>query len=219
MNHFAYFHGFSSSPKSRKGLHFQARLKAAGLTMHLPNLNQPSFSKLSYPKILECLDELDASVNVSSTKPWCIVGSSMGGYLAARWTETRPEKVHKLILLCPGFNMHERWEDVFGKEAMAQWQRDGQLPLPNAVGELVPVHWDLVEQAKTQPPWPNVECPTVIIHGTRDETVPIECSREYAASRPNVELREVDDDHSLLNSLDIIEETLFEFFELQSSAH
>ena len=35
---------------------------------------------------------------------------------------------------------------------------------------------------------PEVDCPTLIVHGTRDEVVPIEGSRAYAASRANVRL-------------------------------
>lgn len=39
--------------------------------------------------------------------------------------------------------------------------------------------------------------PTVIIHGTRDDVVPIAVSRELAARDARVELIEVDDDHRL----------------------
>lgn len=43
--------------------------------------------------------------------------------------------------------------------------------------------------------------PTSIIHGTRDDVVPIETSRAFAAANPGVELVEVDDDHRLEASL------------------
>jgi len=39
-----------------------------------------------------------------------------------------------------------------------------------------------------------------------DETVPIESSRRYAASRSNVTLLEVEDDHNLVASIPLIEE-------------
>ncbi|MEM9453556.1 MAG: hypothetical protein AAGF11_05205 [Myxococcota bacterium] len=41
--------------------------------------------------------------------------------------------------------------------------------------------------------------PTVVIHGTRDEIIPIEVSREFAREH-GAELREVDDDHRLAGS-------------------
>jgi pimeloyl-ACP methyl ester carboxylesterase len=43
---------------------------------------------------------------------------------------------------------------------------------------------------------------TVILHGTRDQVVPIEVSRAFAAAHPDVELIEVDDDHRLASSDD-----------------
>ena len=48
----------------------------------------------------------------------------------------------------------------------------------------------------------------MIIHGTRDASVPIEHSRKFAEGRPHVRLVEVDDVHELTSSLPrILEET------------
>jgi len=56
-------------------------------------------------------------------------------------------------------------------------------------------------QALIAPP----EVPTIIIHGTDDVVVPLADSRDYAArSGDHVELREVDDDHMLHNSIPAI---------------
>ncbi len=49
--------------------------------------------------------------------------------------------------------------------------------------------------------------PTVIIHGLQDDVVPIEHSRAYRdRSGPGVVLHEVDDDHRLSESLDLLGE-------------
>lgn len=45
--------------------------------------------------------------------------------------------------------------------------------------------------------------PTVIVHGTRDEVIPIDHSRDFAA-RHGARLIETDDDHRLAGSLDTI---------------
>lgn len=50
----------------------------------------------------------------------------------------------------------------------------------------------------------------------RDEVVPIASSRRYAAGRDHVRLVEVDDDHSLLASLDVIDRESLAFFGLAS---
>ena len=45
---------------------------------------------------------------------------------------------------------------------------------------------------------------TIVVHGTRDEVVPIVASRTFANGREDVTLLEVDDDHSLAGSIEVI---------------
>jgi uncharacterized protein len=52
--------------------------------------------------------------------------------------------------------------------------------------------------------WPDVRVPTLVIHGTRDDVVPVQGSRTWAASKPHVRLVEVDDGHELVGSLEVI---------------
>jgi pimeloyl-ACP methyl ester carboxylesterase len=47
----------------------------------------------------------------------------------------------------------------------------------------------------------SAPAPTIILHGTRDDVVPIDGSRELAARDPNVKLLELDDGHELAGSL------------------
>ena len=58
-----------------------------------------------------------------------------------------------------------------------------------------------------QPPADTVSlfcpAPTTIVHGCRDEVIPIEVSRSFARDH-GARLVEVDDDHSLAGSLDVI---------------
>jgi pimeloyl-ACP methyl ester carboxylesterase len=51
----------------------------------------------------------------------------------------------------------------------------------------------------------RAHCPTHILHGRRDQVVPIEASRAFAADNSElVTLQEVEDDHSLAASMDEI---------------
>lgn len=46
--------------------------------------------------------------------------------------------------------------------------------------------------------------PTLILHGVKDDIVPIENSQNYASKRPWVKLIELNSDHSLTNVLPMI---------------
>lgn len=203
---YAYLHGFASGPLSRKGQHLRARFEAAGLPFGTPDLNAPSFEKLSLHAMLERLDALDAAEG--DEEGWAFVGSSLGGWLAARWAELHPERVPRLLLLCPAFDIASRWPSILGEGALERW-RAGSLMLPDGSGTPRPLHYRFYEESTEEPAFPGVPCPTRIIHGTRDDRVPIESSRRYAEERADVELIEVDDGHDLIASIERIEREAF----------
>lgn len=214
MPRYAYLHGFASSASSHKGTQLRQRLAAIGIDLELPDLNRPSFASLTIDAALEAIDELDATSEANAAgerPPWRFIGSSMGGFLAARWAQLHPDRVQRLLLLCPGFGLPERWPEILGVEAFAHWREAGALHMPDGQGNMVAVHWGFYESAERQPKFPPVPCATTIIHGRADEVVPVHVSREYLAhmqarpDAPPVELLEVDDDHALVASLDVIE--------------
>lgn len=200
----AYLHGFASGPQSRKGRELARRLAPAGVDLALPDLNRPSFSRLTIEGSLAVIDELTGGRDAEAT--WRFIGSSFGGYLAALWAKCHPDRVDRLLLLCPGFDLARRWPSLLGPDALTQWKRLGSFPFQDGAGRPVPVHWELYESMERHPAFPEVPCPTKILHGRRDEIVPVETSRRYAAERPHVELIELDDDHALTGSIDRIEE-------------
>ena len=209
MIRYAHLHGFASSPRSHKGTHMARAFSARGVTLKLLNLNRPSFARLTYTAALEAMTEAHAQAPEGTR--WRLSGSSMGGWVAARWAELNPDKVERLLLLCPGFNLMERWPALLGEEAWARWEAEGEWPFEDADGREIPVWWRFILDARTHPPLPEVPCPTLIIHGTRDVIVPLEGSREYAASRDHVELVEVDSDHGLVSALPEITERAMAF--------
>ena len=186
---------------------------ALGLHLERAELNVPSFSELTFTGALGVVDEMVAAGPASAR--WCLFGSSMGGYLAARWAELHPDRVERLVLLCPGFNLLERWPELVGAQDMARWAAEGWLDFPDALGVDTPLHYEFVLDCQRHPGWPEVPCPTLIVHGVRDETVPIESSRRFAATRPQVSLIEVDDEHSLTDSLPIIERASVAFLGIE----
>lgn len=214
---FASLHGFASSPRSRKNEHFAPAFEARGVRLHRPDLNQPSFARLSFAAMMAELDRMHfgAIAPPGSAPRWCLVGSSLGGYLAALWAAAHPDRVEKLVLLCPAFELARRWETLVTPPELEQWRREGTHAFSDATGAVVGLHFAFVEEARALDPAPEVECPVLFVHGTRDERVPIEVSRRYAARRPETRaLVEVDDGHDLLAHLPETTARILRFFEL-----
>jgi pimeloyl-ACP methyl ester carboxylesterase len=198
---FAYLHGFASGPWSAKGRLLVDAFAARGTRLHLPDLNLPSFASLSHDAMLAGVDELDASLGAGrrlADGAWGLIGSSMGGWLAARWAELHPERVARLVLLAPGLDLPQRWREVISPAELAAWERRGWIEGPRPGRESIRLHWGFMEEARRQPPLPEPRCPTLILHGSRDTVVPLAVSESFARSRPHVTLEALDDNHDLL---------------------
>lgn len=210
---YAYFHGFRSSPSAKKGNHLRERLAAEGVELLVPDLNQPSFAALSVGAMLAHLDALHER---EGHPTWRIVGSSLGGWLAARWAELHPSRVDALVLLCPAFDIAHRWPRIMPPGAFERWRRDGAIDTEDAAGNPVRLHFGFYEEASRENQWPRVRCPVTVVHGVRDETVPIDSSRRWTREQSDARLIEVDDTHDLLASMDVIERAVRERFHLVS---
>jgi pimeloyl-ACP methyl ester carboxylesterase len=202
-------HGFASSPRSRKNEHFRPRFAARGIALVTPDLNQPSFAALSFEAMRA---EVDRTWREHGEKPLRMIGSSLGGYVAAWFAATHPERVERLVLLCPAFDLAGRWETLLEPARFREWRETGSLAFDDATGASVRVHHAFFEEGLRVPRMPAVHCPTILVHGRRDETVPFDQSIRYAAETPAVcELIAVDDGHDLLASLDVIDEVIDRF--------
>ena len=187
---FLYAHGFASGPQSRKATMFREVLTTHGIDLLIPALDGGDFEHLT---ITGQLRIIEATLN---GQPANLIGSSMGGYLAALYASTHPE-VGKLVLMAPAVGFAHRWS--------------AKLPPGNPfeVYDYVEkrprqVHYGLIEDALRYPAEPDFHQPALIFHGKADEVVPIDYSRVFVESHPNARLIEMDSDHELLNVLDQI---------------
>ena len=57
--------------------------------------------------------------------PLRIIGSSLGGYLAARYASLHPGKVDRVALLNPAFNLPSLFAERFGSDEMDAWKNTG----------------------------------------------------------------------------------------------
>jgi uncharacterized protein len=209
---YAYIHGFASSPRSYKGMVLAKAFARHGVRLELPDMNVPSFHQLTMTDMLDAIDRLDAEGD--SELEWRLIGSSLGGYVAALWAQYNGLRVDRMVLLSPGFAIQENWERLVGPDGLERWRLDGEHEFEDASGTHTPVHWELVEDFEMYPRIPEVPCPTLILHGIGDEIVPIEQSRKYARERPSVRLVELNDDHLLHDSIFRLEAEILKFFRL-----
>lgn len=195
---YLYLHGFASGPLSRKARAFRAALAVHGIEIDTPDLAEGRFDRLTIS------GQLDVIGRVLQGSPVRLVGSSLGGYLAALYAAAHPE-VDRLVLLAPAFDFPARWAQLAGPRKMHNWRETGWSEVfhygDNTMRKL---HYGFYEDALRYDPNPAFAQPALIFHGIYDETVPVGSSRAFSAAHTNASLREVDSDHELLNVLDHI---------------
>jgi pimeloyl-ACP methyl ester carboxylesterase len=191
-----YLHGFASGPSSKKARYFQQRFAERGLPLEVPDLNGGDFDHLTISGQLHIIE------TVARDEPVRLIGSSLGGYLAALYAVRHPE-VDRLVLMAPAFNFIARWRERLGSEAMSRWQEQGALAIESyADAKVHRLHYNFIEDGERYEPWPDFKQPAIIFHGRGDDVVPPEYSVEYARLHPNVELRLLESNHELVDVLD-----------------
>ncbi len=196
-----YCHGFASGPLSTKGRAVRDHLAHRGIAVDLLDLRVPSPERLRLSRMIEVVGEaLDGQDRALA------IGSSLGGLVVARAAERDP-RIAAAVLLAPAFRLAERWRLRMGEPEWARWQREGTYRYDDHAtpGGVLDVDFGFIEDAaRVDAGWPDLKAPTAIIHGTEDDTVDPDLSRQFAATRPNVRLIEVPDGHQLVASLDPI---------------
>jgi uncharacterized protein len=191
-----YFHGFASGPSSRKAQFFRDQFARKGISLEIPNLDEGDFENLTISGQLGVIDRLAAG------EPITLMGSSMGGYLAALYAARHPE-VDRLVLLAPAFRFAERWQLSLGEEAMAIWRRTGKLPVFHySAGQTRFLGTRIIDDAFGFEAMPDFRQPALILHGEQDPVVPAAYSQEFTATHPNARLLTYQAGHELVEVLD-----------------
>lgn len=196
MTPIVYLHGFGSSPLSTKARYFERRFAQRGNAIQLPELDAGDFEKLTITGQLKILER---SVNGN---PAILVGSSLGGYLAALYA-SRHSNIERLILLAPALQFPSRWRRRFAASELERWKQQGALKFYHyGHKEERALGYQFVTDALQYPEEPDCRQPMLILHGRYDNVVPVEISQQYAAHHPNVMLRVVESGHELTDVLD-----------------
>jgi len=195
---YLYLHGFASGPLSRKAQFFREKLAAAGVPLEIPALDQGDFEHLTISRQLDCM------TRVLDGQPAILIGSSMGGYLAALYASRHPE-IDRMVLLAPAFGFGDRWAQTFGAEKVAEWRGRGHAEVYHyATRDLRRLSIDLLNDSAAHPGYPACSQPTLIFHGVEDNVVPIAASEQWAGDKADVRMVAVNSGHELLDVLEEI---------------
>ena len=203
-----YLHGFASGPSSHKARVLSARFAAIGVHFEIPDLTpgDDGFERSSPSAMLAIANGLLAR----AAPPHAVIGSSLGGYLAAV-AASRDPRIERLVLLAPAFRLFERWSARLTPAELADWRASGLETMHYASNRRRRVGWQFFEDAQGFPAFPEVRVPTLCVAGTRDETVPIADVEAFVARTPSARLVAVEDGHELAASLDRIFDEAREF--------
>jgi hypothetical protein len=202
-----YLHGFASGPGSTKGRALEQLFAAQGVPLHRADLT-PGEQGFERSTPLTMLAEAERLV--AAHRPRVVMGSSLGGYLAALLA-SRHAPIERLVLLAPAFRLFERWRARLAPEEERRWRAEGLEVFHHAANRKRRLGWSFMEDAATLPAFPEVRIPTLCLAGRRDEVVPLEDVERFVATTPTARLVGLDDGHELIASIDRIFEEAYAF--------
>jgi len=192
-----YLHGFASSPLSSKAQFFHRKFEACGISMDIPRLDEGRFEQLTISGQLRVIER------AVGDRPAILMGSSLGGYLAALYASRQPTQVERLVLLAPAFQFPRRWRERYSDQDWERWRREGSAPVFHyGDGGERRLGFQFVEDAARYEEEPGFSRPALILHGVRDNVVPAAISSEYAAGHPGVRLVLLESGHELTDVLE-----------------
>ena len=191
---YIYLHGFASSPNSAKAQYFCSAFAELAIDLKIPDLNQGNFSQLTIKRQIEQI----LALFPPNPTPVTLIGSSLGG-LTAELLAEKSLQVQRLVLLAPALEFLSHWLPQLGEAKLKQWQAEQQLMVYHyAEKRSLPLSYNFViDAANYQDKLLLRPVPTLILHGCDDEVIPITASRNFASSRPWVQLIELNSNHAL----------------------
>ncbi len=161
----------------------------------------------------EVLDVLEALVLGFSQRYEDIVlcGSSHGAYVAANYVRFKKlGNVKRLLLLAPSFRTLDLVVKELGEDKVRNWLEGKEVLRFTEEGveiemredfavDILENGYEIVGDGEVYFP-ENPPVDIILVHGTRDEVVPIEDSRLFAQKVRISEFIEVEDDHQLSES-------------------
>ena len=213
-----YLHGFASSPQSSKARFFASKFGEAGVAFEAPQLDQGEFSNLTISgQMLVVGNAVSAHrEKLAKGEPLVLMGSSLGGYLAALYAERHPKAVDRLVLLAPAFDFLMRWRARLSIQEIEQWKREGSIPIYHYGSKTEQrLGYQFLEDAAQYEAAPDFHQRALILHGTEDTVVPSQVSYDFALEHTHVRLALFKSGHELTDVLEGLWREVSGFLEIR----
>ncbi len=209
-----YLHGFASSPQSTKAQFFARKFAEASVAFEAPALDQGNFEKLTISGQMQVVESA-VSRAAPSGEALVLMGSSLGGYLAALYAEQNPQRAARLILIAPAFQFVERWETRVSASELEQWKHKGWASVYHYGAKAEQrLGYQFLEDASKYPAVPDFHQRALILHGTEDPVVPYQVSYDFALAHAHTRLTLFKSGHELTDVLEDLWRETASFLEI-----
>lgn len=161
-----------------------------------------SFKDMTFKDELDCAIQILQEVNnMSQVTDVYLLGHSMGGAIASELAKLYPDMIKKMCLWAPAFNLSEAIEYLKGKVPVADYYDHSGFMISNEFVE------DIIKRDfyKDLDIYKNE---LMVIHGTKDMTVPYMISEKYLPLFHNPEFHSIENGTHNYDKLEHINEVI-----------
>ncbi len=188
-------HGFASNKDGRTNLHLEKILNQESLSTFRFDFfgHGESEGNIEELTVSEAVDDIQNAVfhlRESGYKKIALYGSSFGG-MASLIAASRVKEFFLLALKSPVSNYKDLILRLYKKEEIKEWEENGYLELKGIEGRKIKIKYFFFQDACQNNGYKaakKVSIPTLIVHGDRDEMVPLYQSLKIASILKNCRL-------------------------------